>query len=83
MYVVAHLNAMHQGRAAANGCRDMHCLGHLLDIRAFFEAGGTVGIDAIGALHGMSNSQRDERFLALRKRALREYGVIPIQELVP
>ncbi len=51
--MVAHLHAVHQCRATANGGGDVHRLGHLLEVGTLLEAGLRVRVDAVGALHRM------------------------------
>src|SRR5579864_1231313 len=62
--VGAHLHAVHERRAAANGSRDVHRLGHLVEVRPFLEGVLAIGVDAVGALHGVGDRERDERLLA-------------------
>src|SRR5581483_1631720 len=61
---------------------DVDGLGHLLDVRSLLEAAAGVRVDAVGALDGVGDPERDERLLALAERPLREHGVVPREELL-
>src|SRR5258705_458940 len=80
---LAHLHAVDERGAAADGDRDVERLGHLLEIGAFLLAVLRVGVDAVRALDGMRHRERDEALLARRERSVREHRAVVLEELLP
>src|SRR5581483_11527137 len=74
---------MHQGSAAANGGCDVDGFGHLFRIGAFLQAGLRVRVNAVRALNGMRDRQRNQAFFAFRKRSFREDRGVPFGKLAP
>ena len=54
----------------------MDGLRHLRLVDAVLQAVLRIGVDAVGALHGMGHGQGDQRLFALRQLALFEHGSI-------
>src|SRR4026208_530960 len=70
-------------RRRASRSRYVHSFAHLFDVRAFLERRLCISIDAIRALHGVRDGQRDQGLLTLGKRAFREHRSVPIRKLLP
>ena len=73
---------MDERRAAADRAGHVNRLGHLLEVGAFLQALGRVGVDAVRTLHGVRHRQRDQRLLALGERAGGEDGAVVLEELL-
>src|SRR5579863_8682593 len=76
--VVTHLHAVYKGGTAANGSRNVDRLSHLLNVRSLFEAAGAIGIDAVGTLNGVGDSEGYQGFLTLREGAFGKDCVVPV-----
>ena len=59
---------MNQGRAGLDRGGDLDGLGHLFKVRAAFERGFGVGVDAVRAGDRVRDGQGDQRLFASRER---------------
>ena len=73
---------MHQGGAAADGVGDMHRFGHLAEVRALLEARLGVGVDTVGTLHGMGDTESDQRLLPCSQFPFSENGTVVVKKLL-
>ena len=69
-HLLAHLHAVHQRGSATDGDRHVQRLGHLLEVGALLLAVPGVGVDAVRALHGMRDRERDQALLARGERTV-------------
>src|ERR1051325_125443 len=76
------LHPVHQRRAAADGAGHVHGLGHLLEVGAFLQTLRRVRVDAVRALHGVRDGERDQGLLARGERAGGEDGVVVVEEFL-
>ena len=55
--VVERLDPMHQCGPTSNGRGHVYGFGYLFDVGPFLETGVAICVDAIGALHGVGDSE--------------------------
>ena len=67
---------MNEGSAASNGSDHVNGFRHLRQVGSFFQTGLGIGIDAVGALNGMSDRQSDKGFFAFGQFAFCKYSII-------
>ncbi len=74
---------MDKAGAAANGRGNVDRFGHLIEVGTFLEALLRVGVDAIGTLHGVRHSQRDQALFTRGEGPFGEDRAIPRFKLLP
>jgi hypothetical protein len=78
--VLEHLHTVYEGGPPADCRDDVYGLGHLLEVGAVLQALLAVGVDAVRALDGVGDGERDERFFTSRERAVGKDRPVPGEE---
>jgi hypothetical protein len=63
LHLLSHLHTMHKRGTPPDGDGHVKSFGHLFEVRALLLTILSVGIDAIGTLHGMGDGKRDQALL--------------------
>lgn len=78
-----HLHAVHERGTAPNRHGDMQGFRHLFKIGSLRHGFLGVSLDAVGALHGVRDRERDDAFLAFAQRPIGKNGLIVVKEARP